>query len=131
MRDEVDLLAALSVEQLANLVDEMATDPDDKHMPASVRTAYRCKKNPTGDFNRDSLINCINEIALNTPDAKEEILRPTGLGNEGRGRTSTAPIVHRPQHPPSKYQDQAGERVHPVDSSNLQTNRFTPQPHHV
>ena len=117
MRDEVDLLAALSVEQLANLVDKMATDPDDKHMPASVRTAYRCKKNPTGDFNRDSLINYINEIALNTP--------------EDRGRTSTAPIVHRPQHPPSKYQDQAGERVHPVDSSNLQTNRFTPQPHHV
>ena len=78
MRDEVDLedlLAALSAEELANLEDEMAADPDDKHMPASVRTAYRCKKNPTGDFNRDSLINYINEIALNTPDAEEKILR--------------------------------------------------------
>jgi hypothetical protein len=32
------------------------------------RTAYRCEKEPTGELNRDSLINCINEIALNTPD---------------------------------------------------------------
>ena len=94
--DEVDLedlLAALSAEELANLVDEMAADPDDKHMPASVRTAYRChtviivifvntviicltcrcEKDPTGDLNRDSLINCINEIALNTPDAEEKV----------------------------------------------------------
>ena len=79
MGDEVDLedlLAALSVEEMANLVDEMAADPDDKHMPASVRTAYRCEKFPTGgDLNRDSLINCINEIALTTPDAEEKILR--------------------------------------------------------
>ena len=78
MRDEVDLedlLAALPAEELANLVDKMAADPDDKHMPASVRTAYGCKKDPTGDFNLDSLINCINEIALNTPDAEEKILR--------------------------------------------------------
>jgi hypothetical protein len=32
------------------------------------RTAYRCEKEPTGELNRESLINCINEIALNTPD---------------------------------------------------------------
>ena len=78
MGDEVDLedlLAALSAEELANLVDKVAADPDDKHMPDSVRTAYRCEKDPTGDLNRDSLINCINEIALNTPDAEEKILR--------------------------------------------------------
>ena len=56
-------------------MDEMAADPDDKHMPASVKTAYRCEKDPTGDHNRDSLINCINEIALTMPDAEEKILR--------------------------------------------------------
>ena len=70
MRDEVDLLAALSVEELANLVDDMATGPDDRHMRVSVKTAYRCEKDPTGDHNRDSLINCINEIALTMPDAE-------------------------------------------------------------
>merc|ERR1711863_244296 len=82
MADEVDLedlLAALSAEELSNLVDEMAADPDDKHMPASVRTAYRCEKDPTGDLNRDSLINHINEIALNTPDAEEKVKFEAGV----------------------------------------------------
>ena len=39
--DEVDLedlLAALSPEEVSHLVDEMAADPDDKHMPASARS---------------------------------------------------------------------------------------------
>jgi len=82
MGDEVDLedlLAALSPEEVAHLVDEMAADPDDKHMPASVRTAYRCEKDPTGDLNRDSLINCINEIALNTPDKEEKVKYEAGV----------------------------------------------------
>merc|ERR1712183_363025 len=73
------LMAALSAEELSNLVDEMAADPDDKHMPASVRTAYRCEKDPTGDLNRDSLINCINEIALNTPDDEEKVKYEAGI----------------------------------------------------
>lgn len=77
--DLEDLLAALSAEELAGLVDEMAADPDDKHMPASVRTAYRCEKEPTGDLNRDSLINCINEIALNTPDQEEKVKFEPGV----------------------------------------------------
>jgi len=75
MGDEVDLealMASLSPAELQALVDEMAADPDDVHIPASVRTAYRCEKEPTGELNRDSLINCINEIALNTPDKEEK-----------------------------------------------------------
>merc|ERR1712045_161935 len=57
-----------SPEEVSHLVDEMAADPDDKHMPASARTAYRCEKEATGELNRDTLINYINEIALNTPN---------------------------------------------------------------
>merc|ERR1712168_334390 len=82
MGDEVDLedlLKCLSPEEVAALVDEMAADPDDKHMPASVRTAYRCEKEPTGDLNRDSLINCINEIALNTPDKEKKVKFEAGV----------------------------------------------------
>ena len=30
-------MAALSPEEVSHLVDEMAADPDDKHMPASAR----------------------------------------------------------------------------------------------
>merc|ERR1712168_1149562 len=82
MADEVDLedlLAALSPEEAAHLVDEMAADPDDKHMPASARTAYRCEKEATGELNRDTLINYINEIALNTPDAEEKVKYEQGV----------------------------------------------------
>jgi len=82
MGDEVDLeelMASLSPTELQALVDEMAADPDDVHIPASVRTAYRCEKEPTGDLNRDSLINCINEIALNTPDKEEKVKFEAGV----------------------------------------------------
>lgn len=74
-----DLLAALSPEEVSHLVDEMAADPDDKHMPASARTAYRCEKEATGELNRDTLINYINEIALNTPDAEEKVKFEPGV----------------------------------------------------
>ncbi len=42
--DLEDLLSALAPSEVEALVDEMAADPDDKHLPASVRTAYRCTK---------------------------------------------------------------------------------------
>ena len=77
--DLEDLLHALSPEEVAHLVDEMAADPDDKHMPASARTAYRCEKEPTGELNRDTLINYINEIGLNTPDQEEKVKYEAGL----------------------------------------------------
>eukprot|EP00088_Acartia_fossae_P028361 TRINITY_DN2915_c0_g1_i4.p1 TRINITY_DN2915_c0_g1~~TRINITY_DN2915_c0_g1_i4.p1 ORF type:complete len:345 (+),score=157.25 TRINITY_DN2915_c0_g1_i4:79-1113(+) len=82
MGDEVDLeelMASLSPAELQALVDEMAADPDDVHIPASVRTAYRCEKEPTGDLNRDSLINHINDIALNTPDKEEKVKFEAGV----------------------------------------------------
>lgn len=71
--DLEDLLSALAPSEVTALVDEMAADPDDKHLPASVRTAYRCSKEPTGTLNRDSLINHINEEGdslLLSPDFK-------------------------------------------------------------
>lgn len=71
--DLEDLLAALAPSEITQLVDEMAADPDDKHLPASVRTAYRCSKPPTGELNRDSLINHINQEGMNAP-SKEEVV---------------------------------------------------------
>ena len=44
-----------------------------------VRTAYRCEKEATGELNRDTLINYINEIALNTPDAEEKVKFEPGV----------------------------------------------------
>ena len=66
--DLEDLMASLSPEELTKLVDEMASDPDDKHLPASVRNSYRCDKAPTGELNRDSLINHINQEGMNAPE---------------------------------------------------------------
>jgi len=81
--DLEDLLSALAPSEVTQLVDEMAADPDDKHLPASVRTAYRCEKQPTGGLNRDSLINYINEEGIKAPD-KEEMV-PFELGKK-RGK---------------------------------------------
>jgi len=82
MGDEVDLeelMASLSPAELQALVDEMAADPDDVHIPASVRTAYRCEKEATGELNRDHLIGHINDIALNTPDKEEKVKFEAGV----------------------------------------------------
>jgi len=59
--DLEDLLGQLAEDEVQNLLDEMASDPDDVHLPASVRNSYRCNKSATGALNRDSLINHINE----------------------------------------------------------------------
>ena len=62
------LMAALTPEELGLIVDDMVSDPDDKHVPASLRNSYRCSKEPTGELNRDSLINHINQEGANAPD---------------------------------------------------------------
>merc|ERR1712180_121967 len=120
MADEVDLedlLAALSAEELSNLVDEMAADPDDKHMPASVRTAYRCEKDPTGDLNRDSLINCINEIALNTPDKEEKLKFEPGVK---RGKVYV-PQYNEEQMASINKTEEAAVRLDPDEEAALST----------
>lgn len=71
--DLEDLLQALAPSEIESLVNEMAADPDDKHLPASVRTAYRCTKEATGPLNRDSLINHINEEGMKMADKEENV----------------------------------------------------------
>ena len=110
--DEVDLedlLHALSPEEVAHLVDEMAADPDDKHMPASARTAYRCEKEPTGELNRDTLINYINEIALNTPDKEEKVKFEPGVK---RGKVYV-PVYNEAQLAQQEKEDEGQVRLDP------------------
>ena len=87
----------------------MAADPDDKHMPASVRTAYRCEKDPTGDLNRDSLINHINEIALNTPDKEEKVKFEPGVK---RGKVYV-PVYNEAQLAAQEKEDEGQVRLDP------------------
>jgi len=58
------IIGQLAEDEVQNLLDEMASDPDDVHLPASVRNSYRCNKAATGALNRDSLINHINEEGM-------------------------------------------------------------------
>merc|ERR1711892_1466711 len=118
MGDEVDLedlLSVLSPQEVAALVDEMAADPDDKHMPASVRTAYRCEKEPTGDLNRDSLINCINEIALNTPDKEEKLKYEAGVK---RGKVYV-PVYNEEEMADMEKQDAGQVKLDPDEEEAL------------
>jgi len=71
--DIEDLLACLSPTEVQALLDELASDPDDKHVPASVRTSYSCDKDPTGELDRPSLISFIKEESLKTPDKEEAV----------------------------------------------------------
>lgn len=73
------LMASISPDELNALVDEMASDPDDKHVPASVRNSYRCSKEATGELNRDSLINHINQEGLNAPEREEKVKFEAGV----------------------------------------------------
>lgn len=120
MSDEVDLedlLAVLSPAEVQALVDEMAADPDDVHIPASVRTAYRCEKDPTGELNRDSLINCINEIALNTPDQEEKMKFEAGAK---RGKVYV-PKYNEEETAAMAAKDEAEVRLDPDEEAALST----------
>ena len=69
------------------------------------RTAYRCEKEATGELNRDSLINYVNEIALNTPDAEEKVKFEAGVK---RGK------VYVP-----KYSDEEHAEMEKTESSQV------------
>lgn len=77
--DIEDLLACLSPSEVQALLDDLSSDPDDRHVPASLRNAYRCEKSPTGDLNRGSLISHINLQALQAPDMEEAVKFEAGL----------------------------------------------------
>ena len=69
--DIEDLLACLSATEVQQMLDELASDPDDKHVPASVRNAYKCDKQPTG---RLRLVFTVLSVHL-TPQSPKDVLK--------------------------------------------------------
>lgn len=61
-----ELVERLSPGEIQKLLDEC--DPDDPHIPPSMRSNYKCDKQPTGALDRQKLLDFIHEQALNTPD---------------------------------------------------------------
>ncbi len=54
-----ELVERLTPGEIQRLLDEC--DPDDPHIPPSMRTNYKCEKQPTGPFDKKKLLDFINE----------------------------------------------------------------------
>jgi len=81
-----ELVERLSPGEIQKLLDE--ADPDDPQIPASLRTNYRCEKPATGGFNKQALLDFIEQEALNTPDIPDVVPHVPGTI---RGKTWKAP----------------------------------------
>jgi tropomodulin len=66
-----ELVERLTPGEIQKLLDEC--DPDDPHIPPSLRTNYKCEKQATGPLNRKKLMDYINDQALNTPDIPDAV----------------------------------------------------------
>lgn len=66
-----ELVDRLSPGEIQKLLDEC--DPDDPQIPPSMRTKYKCEKQPTGPLDRKKLLDFINDQALNTPDIPDAV----------------------------------------------------------
>lgn len=66
-----ELVERLTPGEIQKLLDEC--DPDDPHIPPSLRCNYKCEKEATGPLDRKKLLDYINDQALNTPDLPEAV----------------------------------------------------------
>jgi len=105
--DIEDLLACLSPSEVVELLDELASDPDDKHVPPSVRNSYRCEKDPTGRLDRRSLITFIKEDSLASPDREELVEFEAGLK---RGKVFV-PVLTKEEQEQERRKAEIAEKV--------------------
>ncbi len=103
-QDIDELVERLTPGEIQRLLDEC--DPDDPHIPPSMRTNYRCDKAPTGPLDRQRLMDFINEQALNTPDRPEAVPYVPGTV---RGKKWVAPPKPQPQNKLMEEEEEAIE----------------------
>jgi len=63
-----DLVSRLTAKEVRQLIDENEGDPDDPSLPASVRTAYRCEKATTGAYDREKLMQFLENQVRRIPN---------------------------------------------------------------
>lgn len=74
MDAEEAILGSLSPEEIAQLVDQLEQiDPDNELLPAGHRQENQTDKKPTGKFNRDSLIEYLEEQARSQPEVEDHV----------------------------------------------------------
>lgn len=72
-----DLLDQLTEAELEELTNEV--DPDDTHVPASMRCKDQTKKQPTGPLNRRKLLEFLKKFALEQEDWPEQKTHEPGV----------------------------------------------------
>ena len=82
-----ELVEQLTPEEIQRLLDDC--DPDDPQIPSSLRTSYKCEKNPAGTLDRKKLKDFIYDQAMNTPDIPDVV--PFVAGTV-RGKKWQAPL---------------------------------------
>jgi len=87
-----ELVERLTPGEIQKLLDEC--DPDDPHIPPSLRSNYKCEKEDTGPLNRKHLMDFINDQALNTPDIVDVVPFQSGTV---RGRKWVPPPKQKPE----------------------------------
>lgn len=87
-----ELVERLTPGEIQKLLDEC--DPDDPHIPPSLRSNYKCAKQDTGPLDRKHLLEFINEQALNTPDIVDVVPFQSGTV---RGRKWVPPPKQKPE----------------------------------
>lgn len=74
--DLEELICALSPEEIEELAE---CDPDDSSMPPSMRCAYKCNKEATGEVNREMLLEGLKDQALAIPDKEDKVKWEQGV----------------------------------------------------
>ena len=72
-----ELLDQLTEAELEELTNEV--DPDDTHVPASMRCKDQTKKQPTGPLNRKKLLEFLKKFALEQEDWPEHKQHEPGV----------------------------------------------------
>uniref|UniRef100_H2RP18 Tropomodulin 4 (muscle) n=2 Tax=Takifugu rubripes TaxID=31033 RepID=H2RP18_TAKRU len=96
--DEDAILKGLSPEELEKLEYELAEmDPENAMLPAGLRQRDQTKKNPTGPYDRDALMQHLEKVALEHKD-REDLVPFTG---EKKGK---AFVAKKPEEIPEHEQ---------------------------
>ena len=69
--DVDEIVDQLTPGEIQSLLDEC--DPDDPHIPPSMRCNYKCDKAPQAPLDRQKLQDFLNDQALNTPDIPDRV----------------------------------------------------------
>lgn len=115
--DLEELIGNLSPEEIEELAE---CDPDDSSMPPSMRCAYKCHKQPTGEVSRDKLLEDLKIQALALPDKEEKVKWEAGVK---RGKVFVPKVEDVQVKEDSDSEEEEEERHHGQDDLKAELDR--------